>query len=318
MDIYTDAVEHFAGLPAVQDWQMLQDLFKKIAGNQPHGWDLPIAGALTVGAKPELALPGVAALGCAQTAIILIDDMLDEDPRGEYTRIGYGQASNLAAAFQAAGLLLLADLDVDAAICLEAQLVLNQMLAQTAHGQYLDLQNFMDEEGYWRVVQMKSSPFYRCGMQLGAVLAGASHAQHTAVGRFGALYGEMIQIHDDLKDTMAPELNPDWVQKRFPLPILFASLVDHPQQARFWELRQKIEAPGALTEAQEIILSCGAVSYCFDQLMNRFARGRALIEQAGLPNPEPLTQLLDDLMQPVEGVFESLGLDVEPALAEYL
>ena len=65
-------------------------------------WKLPVIACQAAGESPEKAIPASAALACAQLSIILVDDMLDDDPRGEYRRIGYGNASNFANAFQAA------------------------------------------------------------------------------------------------------------------------------------------------------------------------------------------------------------------------
>ena len=82
--------------------------------------------------------------------------------------------------------------------------------------------------------------------------------------KLGGIYGEMIQIHDDMHDAMETPANPDWVQGRSPLPILFASLVSHPEQKRFLALVQNITEPAALQEAQDILIRWGAISYCAD------------------------------------------------------
>lgn len=79
----------------------------------------------------------------------------------------------------------------------------------------------------------------------------------------------MIQLHDDLNDTMAVPANPDWLQGRKPLPILFAQSVDHPDHARFQELCQDISNENALREAQDILIRCGGVSYCAGSVPHR-------------------------------------------------
>ena len=48
-------------------------------------------------------------------------------------------------------------------------------------------------------------------------------------------------------------------EDRLNLPILFATLVDHPEQACFTALRSDILRPDALAEAQGILFHCGAV-----------------------------------------------------------
>ena len=314
MDIYQHAVDVVQALPVIENWPEMLSLYKRAAEKHPHGWDLPLAGAAVLKQGRETALCGVAALGCLQIAIILVDDILDEDPKGEYRKIGTGQAANMAVAFQSAGLQVIEVHADSSQIRHTALSALNQMLARTAYGQHLDAHNPASEEAYWQVVEAKSVPYYQTALQLGTILAGGTPAQCRSVAEFGALYGEMIQIHDDLKDTMMTPADADWMQGRMPLPILFAHLVDHPERAAFEDLRLNISAPGALEEAQHILVRCGAVSYCLEQLIQRYQRGQQLLARISLPDIEPLTLLLEDSMEPVREVFETLGVeaDVQP------
>ena len=61
---------------------------------------------------------------------------------------------------------------------------------KTTCGQELDIWNPAEEASVGRVVEHKSAPFYGCALHL------------------GRLYGEMIQIHDYLNDTMALPASP--------------------------------------------------------------------------------------------------------------
>lgn len=78
----------------------MQRLFQRAVVKKPHGWQLPVFACEAVGGTTEQAIPAVIAMACMQIGIILIGDMLDDDPRGEYHRIGTGRAGNLALAFQ--------------------------------------------------------------------------------------------------------------------------------------------------------------------------------------------------------------------------
>ncbi len=53
-------------------------------------------------------------------------------------------------------------------------------------------------------------------------MGGATETTATRLGEVGALYGEMIQLSDDLNDVMEYPANVDWLQGRYPLPILRA------------------------------------------------------------------------------------------------
>lgn len=308
MNIYQSTIDYLSTFPIFEAWHDVETILRRAASTSPRDWQLPVVACEALGKLPEDAIPASAALACAQISIILIDDMLDEDPRGEYHHIGHGRAANLAAAFQAAGMDALIGSQVSTRVKLEALKSLNQMLLRTAHGQDLDIQNPADERSYWRVVKQKSAPFYGCGLHLGALFGEASTHTTGELEQLGQLYGEMIQIHDDLNDTMARPANADWLQSRTPLPILFAQTVDHPNRAKFMELYKNISSGNALQEAQDILIRCGALSYCVDQLLRRHQAAQEILNKTPLPKKGPVDSLLKAVIAPVWKLFEILGI----------
>jgi geranylgeranyl pyrophosphate synthase len=308
MDIYQSTADYLLTFPIFDLWTEMGSILRRAASTRPRDWQLPVIACQALEESPEKAVPASAALACMQISIILVDDMLDEDPRGEYHRIGSGRAANFAVAFQAAGTDALIRSQASTQVKMEALNSLNQMMLKTAHGQDLDIQNPADEASYWRVVENKSAPFYGCALYLGALLGEAS--AHTARGleQLGELYGEMIQIHDDLNDTMAVPANPDWLQGRKPLPIVFAQTVDHTDRARFLELYQDISNENALREAQDILIRCGAVSYCVDQLLRRHRAAQDILNKTPLPNKGTVDSLMEAVIAPVLKLFETLGI----------
>ncbi len=307
MDIFEQIAACFSSLPNVKLWDEAQSLFRRVAEGKPKHWLLPVQACDAVGGTEEQALPAATALACAHVGILLVDDMLDSDPRGEYQRLGAPAAANLACAFQAAALAALARWDGPPAARLAALASMNGMFLATALGQAWDVQSPTDEETYWRVVQTKSSPFFGAALQTGALAGGAFVEVADRLKELGGLYGEMIQIHDDLNDSLAVPANPDWIQGRSPLPILFAKVVDHPERSRFLELCQEIDTPGALEEAQEILIRNGAVSYCVDQLLRRDQSVRAKLDAILLVRRETLDALFDGVIAPVWKLFEAIG-----------
>lgn len=308
MDIHTQAVERILHLPSVQDWPDLRELVTRGALPNAAVWKLPVLACEAVGGTEEQSLPAAAALACLQLSIILIDDMLDADPRGEHQRVGAPLAANFAAALQAVGLEMIIASEASQSVKLTALNALNHMLLATAFGQYGDVQNPADADAYWQVVQHKSSPFFGTALQIGALLGGASTELAACLQRLGQLYGEMIQIHDDLNDAMAVPANADWLQGRSSLPILFAQRVVHPDQARFLELCQSIAEPAALAEAQLILIRSGAISYCVDQLLERYQCAKALLQKAQVPQGAGLENLLEVQIRPVRELFKATGV----------
>jgi geranylgeranyl pyrophosphate synthase len=233
--------------------------------------------------------------------------MLDDDPRGEYQQVGAGQAANMACVLQAASLEALLKSASTASIKGAGRSHLNRMFLTTAFGQNLDVHNPASEKAYWEIVEKKSAPFFGTALQLGALLGGATEKVANGLEHYGNLYGEMIQIHDDLSDALAVPANADWLQDRSPLPILYAKTVDHPARRHFLELCQEITKPDVLTEAQEILISCGAVSYCMHHLIIQHKAAQNLLASLHLPHREALTELIEAAILPVWSLFEAIG-----------
>ncbi|OIN93657.1 MAG: hypothetical protein AUJ21_05630 [Anaerolineae bacterium CG1_02_58_13] len=307
MDIYAQVNDYVSRLPVICQWDEARSLFARTAdGKQPH-WLMPVRSCEAVGGAEEAAIPASAAIACAHIAIILVDDMLDSDPRGEYRRIGAPAAANLACAFQAASIESLARADIPDEARLAALATMNRTFLSTALGQFWDVQSPSDEEAYWRVVRIKSSPFFGAALYLGALAGGASVEIAGRLRELGGLYGGMIQIHDDLNDSLAVPANPDWIQGRSPLPILFAKQVDHPQRDRFLKLCENILDAGALAEAQEILIHCGAVSYCVDQLLRKYMSAREYLDALTLRQRDALEALFQGVVTPVWKLLDEMG-----------
>jgi octaprenyl-diphosphate synthase len=248
---------------------------------------------------------GAAAIACLQISIMLVDDILDDDPRGEHLRQGVGPTANLAQAFQAAAFRLLDNPNLPAEAQANGAAALARASLATAFGQQLDVQNLTGEENYWRLVAAKSTPFYGLAYQLGALLGGAPAAVADALYRLGLLIGEIIQVEDDLGDALEIPANPDWSHGRNNLLLLYAATAEHEEQAHFQELLATIEQPGALDEAQAILQRSGAISFAAYQLLARYRQARALLAELELARPEPLTSILDEYGQTL---VEWLGL----------
>ncbi len=310
MQIYKEAIQFLLADSAVKPWPELHDAITQAAQRAPIAWDFPIRACQGVGGEPRESLPAVAAITCAHMALILIDDLLDEDPRGAHLRIGTGRAANLATGLNALGIHVL----LDTKVCRErerAAAALNDMLGETAFGQDLDVQNNRSEEGYWAVTRAKSSPYFGAALYIGALFGGAPVEIAEQLRGFGRLFGEIMQIHDDLNDCLASPANVDWGQGRLPLPILFAELVQHPDRERFVALRNLVSEPEALKEAQSILVRCGAISYCINELLVRQAKAHTILGDIALAEPAPLEKLLDHAIAPVKHLFASVGTEFE-------
>lgn len=286
--------ELVASLPEVQLWPELAALFDR-AGDAPRpDWELPILACEAVSGSQENAYLGAAAVACLQLSIILIDDILDDDLRGAHRQYGVGPAANIAAAYQAAAIRLIQQSSVEERFKSAGQSTLAKAALDTAVGQQLDIKNLSGEDDYWRVIRAKSTPFYGAVLELGAHLGKAEPNIAAQMHQLGVMIGEIIQIEDDLTDALEIPANADWIQGRNNLLILYARTADHKHRDHFFELLKHIEIPGALNEAQQILVSSGAVAYAAYQLIWRYHQSRKLLDSMALLRPEPLVKVLKD------------------------
>ncbi len=305
--------EQILALPEMATWPEVDVLFPEEGPVRKLDWLLPGIGARAVGGRMEDTHPAMAALACVQINIILVDDMLDQEPEGAHVTMGPGRTANLALALQAAAHLLMDRCPVPASRRAAATQALARMSLATAAGQELDVRNLQGEEAYWAVVQAKSTPFYAAGLEIGALLGGASPQVSQALYRVGQLLGEAIQIFDDLEDAFQAPANSDWAQGRNNLVLLYALTADYPEKERFLARKARVEEdPGALAEAQEILVRCGALAYCTYQLGVRHRRIHDLLAELALPHPEALEDLLASQLRPFLTFLERLA----PSLAE--
>jgi geranylgeranyl diphosphate synthase type I len=308
VEIFSQIIRDFSRLPGIESWQTMQDLFQQAASRKPQHWLIPVHACEAVGGSPEQAIPAVLAVGCAHVGILLVDDMLDDDPRGEFRRLGMPMSANLACAFQAAALHAAGQCASEPVSQLAVLRGFNEIFLSTAFGQFLDVQAPKDEPAYWQVAQMKSAPFFGAAFHVGALAGGGPLKTLEQWKRLGHIYGEIIQIYDDIHDVMETPASPDWIQGRTPLPILFARIVEHPQRDDFLALCRHIHSSMALQEAQDILIRCGAVSYCVDQILRRYQAAQAVSDELALPSKGTLDALLHDLIAPVQRLFESPSL----------
>ncbi len=307
MEIYDATWHYVSALPTVQAWPALHDLLQRVIRHRPPHWWMAARACLAAGGTLDQAVPAVAALGALFLNIVLLDDLLDDDPKGQHLTLGVGATANMASALQAIGLEAIVRTELPPATQALILRRLNTMILQTTLGQYLDTQNACDEESYWRVTRTKSSPYFATSFYVGALVAGATEPHADQLSELGGLYGEMVQINDDLNDVLAVPANPDWQQGRYPLPILFATLVPHPERARFIELRAQTDAAWALAEAQAILIRCGAISYGIDQLLRRGDTIRAQLQRIELTQPELIEEMVNGILNPVHTLLAQIS-----------
>ncbi len=265
-------------VPGMERWSEVGEFFPDTQDDVRLDWQLPGIACAAVGGDFAATFPAMAALACLQVSIILVDDMLDEEPDGAHHRFGIGRTANLALALQAAGSVLIDTCRVDAPYRAAAAHALNRMALATAAGQEWDVRNLSGEDNYWQVVRAKSTPFYGAGLEIGALLGGASTQVAEMMYNVGVLFGEAIQIYDDLEDAFQSPANSDWAQGRNNLALLYGLTAEYPQKEAFLRFKSQADDLDALHQAQQLLIGAGAVSYCAFQLLQRHTAANAYLD----------------------------------------
>ena len=298
------------GLPQVAVWpQMLKRIDSAVHRDLQCVWDFPTAACQAVGGTAAAALPGAAAVFCSLIGIHLVDDLLDDDPRGDFRRIGAGPAANLALAFQAAGHSALDDPEVPPAVRAELHACLARMSLATAFGQHLDSREVAGEAEYWRVVEAKTPPLFGAALCLGALLGGATASTAGELERLGRLLGTFVQVSDDLADALAQPPSADWRRRSNNLPMLYAMTADHPRREEFLLLSAASDDAEALAAAQKLLLSSGAVSYCAWKMIEISREAHDVLAGIPLVDRKPLARLLAEQLAPLERLLAVAGLE---------
>jgi geranylgeranyl pyrophosphate synthase len=301
-------------LPEVAAWPDMVDILEQFVDKPHQVWEWPYRACLAVGGEGSLASSSAAALLCMMFSISLVDDMLDQDPRGVYRKVGDAAAANISFAFQSASFRILAGMPVDAERRVAVMQAFAEMGLTMAYGQELDIRNLSGEENYWKVTHTKSTPYFATALHVGAVIGNADAETAARIRELGGLLGDEIQIHDDIKDALDSPANPDWKQMRNNLLFLYAKTADHPDRERFIALQPGVDDPETLKAAQQILIRCGAVSYAMYHICRLHQSCMGILREVHLKDPKPLEELVIRFLQPVTEILDHLGIAVPPEL----
>ena len=296
--------------PIESPWPELEELFLQNDKVVAMDWRFPLFSCQACSGSESQLEPAVAAMACLFKSIIIIDDLLDNDDAGLHNRMGSGRAANLALALQAVATDLILQCDVSNARRLAACNTLNRAALDVAVGQERDTQNLFGEEHYWKTVVAKGVPYYAAAFQIGAQLGGADEHIASQLYQFGTYIGEIAQIYDDLEDAFRQPAEPDWIEGRSNLAILYGLTAEYEEKARFVELYKTIDREESLFEAQEILARSGSVSYCVYHAIRRERLALELLESLALPAPQHLADLFNIIRKPVSQFLADANIDL--------
>lgn len=198
---------------------------------------LALLSCKAAGGDHRLALPAGAAVELVHNFSLVHDDIQDGSPERRHRPTvwwlwGPAQAINAGDGLHALGrlaLFRLADRGLPLETVLEAVRVLDEACLALCEGQYMDMsyQERVDItlEAYFKMVEGKAGALMACGMELGALVAGAGEEVRRAFARAGLNLGIAFQVRDDILDLWGADggaQSSDVLNKKKSLPIVYA------------------------------------------------------------------------------------------------
>ena len=287
-------------------WPELMKFIISIINENPKHILIPGLIAAAYGGKAENLVVSDAALTLFYGAIVAVDSILDGDRFGPVAGYTAGELANLSLGLAGWGFHTLSGLSEPLEKSKPYE-TLSRLLCQVSAGQALDAGNPETEEAYWALATLKSGSFFSGAFVLGGLAGGAGAADQAQLAALGRIYGLMLQIHDDLRDALERPANPDWLNGRFTLPILYAHLVDHPDRERFDAIRLRVSDEALLEEAQTILLRSGALSYGFYQIQEYYDQALLALEGLSLADSQVIRRMFAELRHPVEQLLTLAG-----------
>jgi len=265
------------------------------------------------GIDREKALPQALSVEVFHNFTLIHDDIMDEAPlrRNKVTihekwNTNIGILSGDAMLIEAFKLLS----DIDPTQLPEALALFNQTAIEVCKGQQFD----MDFEGredvsvyeYLEMIRLKTSVLLGSALRLGAIVAGASEEDKTAVYLFGQHIGIAFQIQDDILDLYAdPEkfgkqIGGDIIANKKTLLYLIAvNKASKSQYAILRRLRDMEDVEMKITRTRELFDHLKVREACQAQMESHFEMAKQALENVSVPKAkkETLIGLAEFLMK---------------------
>ncbi len=262
---------------------------------------LTVAAARLIGDDGDHCLRLAAAVEFIHTATLLHDDVVDTSQlrRGKTAaHLIWGAPSSVLV-----GDFLFArafELMVETGV-LQALEILARASRVIAEGEVLQLSRAHDlnlsQAIYLEIITAKTAELFAAAAEAGAVSAGASVTEATALRSYGKNLGLAFQLTDDALDyggateTLGKNAGDDFREGKATLPLLLAIARSGPREVDFWEraIGRQEQTESDFRRAREIIVGTGALEATLDLATDYAEEGKRAL--AIFPRSEWRTSL---------------------------
>ena len=222
------------------------------------------------------------------TATLLHDDVVDESDKRR------GRAS-VNAAFSNAAAVLVGDYFYTRAFQMMVRIgnteVLQTMANATnliAAGEIMQLEHThnpdINEERYWRVIELKTAVLFSAACRNGAVLAGANAQQIEKLTEYGKLLGMAFQIADDVLDytgdaeKIGKSLGDDLAEGKPTLPLIRAlSVLQNTDKERLYNIIKEGKRED-IAEVLQLLAKTDALEYSRQKALEIAAKAADILQ----------------------------------------
>jgi geranylgeranyl diphosphate synthase, type I len=250
----------------------------------------------------EQALPVTAALQLMKAAADVFDDIEDADNTGSVpAKYGIALATNTASVLVVLaekGFTRLQHGSVNSDTVVKLIGTVNSYYAKACIGQHLDLslspEERKQEEGYLKLIGMKSAFAAECACHTGALLAGANQELIVSFSLFGYNLGMAAQIANDIRGITGLR---DIDNRKITLPVIFAlAHADEPcELLKSAFLKNKGELKIDPCRIKDLLVNTGAIQYALTKMEIYKQQATDILnelERKGI-KIKPLRQFLD-------------------------
>ncbi len=163
-----------------------------------------------------------------------------------------------------------------------------------AEGEVMQLMNIgnidITEAQYLQVIQYKTAKLFEAAAQVGAILAGATHEQETALKNFGMYMGTAFQIIDDVLDysgsveQIGKNVGDDLAEGKPTLPLIY--LMQQGNDVAAQDVRTALQNADReyFDQIHAHVTESDALNYCMEQAKKAVAQAISCLKM--LPENE--------------------------------
>lgn len=218
--------------------QLITSSFEaELKKKEPYKWaHLVLMNCECVSGKSEIALSGAIAMEFIALAADIFDDIQDQDnDEMPWRKIPTASAINLALCLLMLGYQSVARIK-DRSLAIQICSIFNCMGIRASVGQYQEVLYGISEQieldQYFELIRQKSGSLTAAACKIGGVMGRAPESIVLKLEEFGANYGIMNQISNDLNDFTNLSKKKDFLDNKKTLPYIYLQTVLQDKKAR--------------------------------------------------------------------------------------